>query len=288
MSSLKSLKSGKVAFDLFKYSAFKNGTSIMRQVTDNCFHFVVPSKIVRNDSSEYRVVGIGRHERPHNEVSSIITFDESSEITTIPVWFIGCYRSTFTLPPLTKRVLGSSIRVTPFFPMIYLEMSDQRFVSVAESRVIMNHFPLELVYQHSFWQKYFIRESVRFVSSCSFNWNMSIRTVIFLSSVESIGDYAFWNCHNLWFIRFKRNSRLKIIGECSFFPTSLESIDIPSKVEEIGRKAFCSCKKLRSVRYVNEMKILKIGEDVLWLSKIESLSDLKFQEKINILLFYLK
>lgn len=130
-----------------------------------------------------------------------------------PVSFIGLCRLIFIFPPKMRRVFGSSAK---YFPKIDAGESSLKYVSTVGSLVIVNHFPLELAYQHSFSRQFFIRETTRFVGDHSFNQNISIKIVVFPSSVELIGDLAFSECHAIRIIRFKKEFKFKIIGKNSF------------------------------------------------------------------------
>lgn len=129
----------------------------------------------------------------------------------------------------------------------------------------MNHFKLGLVYQHSFRNRYIIRETTLYVGDNSTERNLRIFSVVFPSSVKYINknnsklmvighfsfsrtsieflnipcnvklpvieSYAFYKCSNL---SFSKCSKLKRIEYSTFEMTSIESFNIPSSVEEIG------------------------------------------------------
>lgn len=188
---------------------------------------------------------------------NIISFDESSEITVVPESFIEICRSLFILPPNVKRLISSG---SFNYPKIVSKKIGQRFVSTAESHTIMNHIPLEIAHHHSFKHQFIIRESVRFIGGFSFYLNNNIISVVIPSSVESIGHSSFDRCSLLLLISFKNNSKLKTIGEQSFFMTALESVVIPSSVEEIMGYSFYGCWNLKSVTFYKESNLQIIEE----------------------------
>lgn len=117
--------------------------------------------------------------------------------------------------------------------------------------------------QYSHRHRCHIRETLRFVGDFSFYCNRVITSVVFQSSVESIGWSSFSCSSNLRYIHFKKNCKLRIIWNYSFCCTSLESIDIPSNVEDICAKAFNACSKLKSVTFQGDSK-LRIIWVFLW------------------------
>jgi len=66
-----------------------------------------------------------------------------------------------------------------------------------------------------------------------------------LTGVESIGDYAFWDCTSFADVILGNN--LKKIGEYAFDNCAFKSLEIPKSVEYIGTAAFYLCYKLESI-----------------------------------------
>lgn len=238
-------------------------------IFEDCDSYIVPTSISTREGKNYRVIGILPQSYWNDGIAANISFEESSEITCVPLSFIGRCSSIFVLPPKIKRVLGSN----PLnFPKIKSIMHDRMFVSTTESLVMMNHFPLEVAYYHSLRKKCFIRETVRFVGDYSFSWNKRISSIIFPASVEYIGNYSFYECRNLKFISFRKNSRLKIIGKDSFYRTAIKSVDIPSNVIEIGDSAFGSCLYLKQITFQDYSRLKRIGFSAFSVSIIESIN----------------
>lgn len=257
-----------IRFDGALYETCGEDICSLFYISGNRDHFKVPSAVFSKDGKRYRVIKLSPFigEAKFN----IMSFDESLEATDVDISLIRQCRSVFTLPPRIKRVRYERDYFAGNFPKIACENGQQRFVSTAGSRVIMNHFPLELAYQLSFAHKFSIRETIRFVGRSAFLDNKTVRTVVFPSSVEYIGKSGFNGCCSLRFIKFRRNSRLKKIGEFSFRSTTLESVDIPSSVEEIGEYAFESCSELRTVTFSDDSNLKTIGKCSFKFTAIES------------------
>lgn len=266
------------------YNVCGHGCCILMSMTGKHECFRVPSAISIPEGKRYLITGISQSACFNADSPNTVSFERSSEITCVPLSFIGQSKSTFFLPPKVKRVLCSEPK---YSQKIILESSYQRFVSTLGSLVIMNHFPLELAYQHLHTHRCYIRETVLFVGDYSFYYNQSVTSVVFPSSIEYIGDSAFCNCTNLQHIRFKKGCKLLIIGKRSFSFSALESIDIPSDVEEIEDSAFYCCTNLRSVTFQWDSKLRVIGkssfrysnlESVKIPSKVDEIGDFAFDE----------
>lgn len=177
-------------------------------IRKNDSNFQVPSAIFSDDGKKYIIIGIHEYFQ-YNNVNSL-SFDESSEIMQIYSSVIRQCKSIFNLPPKIK-IVQSSVNCSLIFkgaPKIISEKKGEMFVSTSGSRVIVNNYPYEIVYQQSFRQKYFIRETTRLVGAHSFYYNRNVISVVIPSSVEFIGHSSFQNCANLQSISFKKNSKL--------------------------------------------------------------------------------
>ena len=86
-----------------------------------------------------------------------------------------------------------------------------------------------------------VPEGVKRIASCCFYKNVSLVHLTFSSTVEEIGDMAFFGCNNMWSIWLPEN--LKSIGSDAFSYCWCMSpiMYIPASVEEIGSNAFFSC-----------------------------------------------
>ncbi len=93
----------------------------------------------------------------------------------------------------------------------------------------------------------------RLVQGCS--------STVIPSSVETIGDYAFWYCEGLTEILIP--DCVKTIGENAFSGcTNLKSIVIPDSVMKINKSAFSYCESLSSITLSDS--VTYIGEDAFY------------------------
>ena len=70
--------------------------------------------------------------------------------------------------------------------------------------------------------------------------------------VGAIHENIFYECSQLFEVRFEQNSQLETIGNKAFSKTSISTIAIPATVKEIGSSAFDQCKKLETVNFALE------------------------------------
>ena len=92
------------------------------------------------------------------------------------------------------------------------------------------------------------------------------------ASVETIGNYAFMNCHSLTSVTFDEGNKLTSIGNHAFYYCGIESISIPASVETIGYGAFYNCSSLTSVTFDEGSKLTSIEVYAFQLTKISSIS----------------
>lgn len=146
---------------------------------------------------------------------------------------------------------------------------------------IMNNHPLELLFNCFHQKRLIIRETTRIIGyHCYSRIKSCIRSVVFPPSVEVIGSYAFYRCTSLQYVSFKGKSRLKVIGNRSFYESSLIKITFPSSVELIGFSSFENCKSLKLINFSTGKILKKIGysafaysgvQNVLFPSSIEEI-----------------
>ena len=86
----------------------------------------------------------------------------------------------------------------------------------------------------------------------------SIKTVVIVNGITSIGDVAFSGCRNLVSITIPNS--VVSIGSLAFYECSgLTSIVIPNSVTSIETYAFCACINLTSVTLPKNVKNIKCG-----------------------------
>ncbi len=89
-----------------------------------------------------------------------------------------------------------------------------------------------------------IPDGTKCINDSAFSNCTSVISVIMPDTIEHIGNYAFYGCHNLKEIRFSES--LKTIGESAFEGCeSVEQVIIPDSTQEISEKAFRSCISLK-------------------------------------------
>ena len=103
----------------------------------------------------------------------------------------------------------------------------------------------------------------------AFAENALIETVIIPSSVEAIGDYAFYLCENLKAVTF--SDGLKTIGADAFDGCcSLTEVILPKSLEILGEYAFYDCTLLKAVSILNpETEIGDIALGYYYISRRE-------------------
>ena len=77
--------------------------------------------------------------------------------------------------------------------------------------------------------------------------------------IESIADFAFYNCTNLTVVEFEAGSVLKNIGAGAFGYTGIVAVTIPATVEEIENNAFYFSASLETVTVEENSKLATIG-----------------------------
>ena len=82
-------------------------------------------------------------------------------------------------------------------------------------------------------------ENVAIIGNYAFRFSMELKSISFPSSLESIGENAFYNCVNLENISFKEKSKLKTIRKSAFqHCRKLKSISFPSSVTHTHTQSY--------------------------------------------------
>ncbi len=92
----------------------------------------------------------------------------------------------------------------------------------------------------------------------TFDSNSTITSVIILDSVESIGNYAFYNCSKLTSVTI--GSGVTSVGNYAFYNCSkLTSVTIGSGVTSVGNYAFYNCSNLTSIDIPDSVESIGSG-----------------------------
>jgi hypothetical protein len=73
-----------------------------------------------------------------------------------------------------------------------------------------------------------------------------------------MGIGCFYKCKSLSEVKFESNSKLKEIGEFTFYKCGIRSIEIPNNVERIGGGCFFKCCSLCEVIFESGSKLSEI------------------------------
>ena len=130
--------------------------------------------------------------------------------------------------------------------------------------------------------------SVEHIPSYSFAFCETMNCII-PSTVQSIGDYAFYNCDRI----IELNGSVKKIGEYAFYGCDrLVNVDIPEVEGVIGTCAFANCMRLKSVTLGNHLREIAWGAfmncprltNVFWGNTLEHIEASAFRDDINLIL----
>ena len=95
-------------------------------------------------------------------------------------------------------------------------------------------------------KKVIINEGITEIGRFAFRY-MSIESIVFPDSLESIGQLAFWDCWYLKDITFGAN--LKYISNDAFpCCRGLETVILPDSVIQLGEQAFYGCNRLKKIQ----------------------------------------
>lgn len=83
------------------------------------------------------------------------------------------------------------------------------------------------------------------IADFAFSSKTTLRTVVILDGIETIGGYSFGNCNSIEYISLP--STLKTISNSFSDCSLLKSISIPKSVNEMSKNAFSGCINLESI-----------------------------------------
>jgi hypothetical protein len=98
----------------------------------------------------------------------------------------------------------------------------------------------------------------------------SIQSVIFPSSITSIGNYTFSDCSNLTSIDLSVYPNLTTLGNNVFEYSSIQSVKFSSNITSIGNYTFYGCSKITSIDLSVCTNLITLGNYVFYNSRIQS------------------
>ncbi len=134
------------------------------------------------------------------------------------------------------------------------------------------------LFQASKIKTFVFGDSVRYIAEEVFEYNTSLETVVLSNNLDSIGEKAFYQCHNLRNITFgnslntlvkidenafynchdmnidtlRLGNRLKFIGGSAFqYCNGIKYVEIPHTIDTIGNEIFEGCDSLKTVVWNN-------------------------------------
>jgi hypothetical protein len=118
--------------------------------------------------------------------------------------------------------------------------------------------------------------SLKTIGESAFSFS-ALTKIIIPSSVNSIGSYAFAECHKLSTFIFGSGTKSSLItiGDNAFnCCTSLTSIEIPASVKTIEKDTIWGCTKLSSITFEKGSKLSKISSDAFTKCPIKNVTNL--------------
>ena len=111
------------------------------------------------------------------------------------------------------------------------------------------------------------------IGNYCFDRNKKIKKVTIPSTVEEIGEKAFFYCLKLASVQFAGESQLKTIKKETFRSCrDLSQITIPKSVERIEKNAFFSCSKLEKIDFEHREKTIFIEPDAFSVCPFSSIT----------------
>jgi len=145
--------------------------------------------------------------------------------------FYGCKFSSVKIPNSLTSISGNSFGGN-YFTTVEVDVNNSNF-SVADG-ILYNKAKTKLVLYPT---------------------GKKESALIVPSSVDSIGDYAFYSCSNITSITLPKT--VKNIGNETFwYCSNLASINMPQSLKTIGSWAFESCRNLKEITFPDSLKTI--------------------------------
>ena len=228
----------RIYYDRNKYTVSFNDNSASGNMASQTFYYGVEQAIKTNsfEKSGYTFNGWATSSNGQVVYGNKETVSVDSDLTLYAQWYYGITVSASTVEDLNLSNLTEAFTVK-----VTGNISQATLVSLA-SKIAKSNVEITLDLSES--------QGLVTISPASSNTSVfkdckKLVSVVFPSSLTTIGSYAFYNCDGLREISIPGN--IKTIGKYTFNNCdALESVEIIG-TETIGNSAFNSCKNLRSV-----------------------------------------
>ena len=228
----------RIYYDRNKYIVSFNANSASGNMASQTFYYGVEQAIKTNSFEKSGYTFNGWATSPNGQVvyGNKETVSVDSDLTLYAQWYYG-----ITATALTVEDLNLSNLTDAFTVKVSGNISQATLVSLA-SKIAKSNVEITLDLSET--------QGLVTISPASSNTSVfkdckKLVSVVFPSSLTTIGSYAFYNCDGLREISIPGN--IKTIGTYAFNNCdALESVEIIG-TETIGNSAFYSCKKLTSV-----------------------------------------
>jgi len=158
---------------------------------------------------------------------------------------------------------------TIYIPDYAYGISDYAFNGYDGIKRIIFGNNLEYVGVQSFNSSYFdeivFNSKLKTIDNDAFGGCECITSFTVPSTLESIGNYAFYNT-NINTLNYDDNPTLKYIGEYAFYDTNIESLYIPNSVIKIDNYAFQNC-PITNISFEENSNLETIGKYAFYKKK---------------------
>lgn len=135
---------------------------------------------------------------------------------------------------------------------------DSKFLSSDEYGVVLDKAKTKLICVPPAITEYYIPEGVTYIGQ-EFLEHKNIKCITIPSSVESIAEFAFFDC-SVEILTFAENTKLETVSRGAFSDCAkLREIILPEGIRVIGNEAFAYCNNVEKIRI--SATVEKIGED---------------------------